>query len=261
MQSSSKSMIGTLRYLALVLICSLGMAAHDAVAAGCKKPWPAWDAFKKNQISQEGRVLDSRSDELRSTSQGQAYAMFFALAANDRATFDRLLEWSETHLAQGDLTAHLPSGQWGKTDEGDWAVLDAKSTPEADLWMAYVLGEAGRLWNDRRYVALASLLADRILNEESAAVAKQNFARLPGAAGSSADAPPLMRWFAEHGKDPRWTALAAGLKNATERQRIEAQPDHYYDQILSMYAQGLLDNLYRFDLNGNTIPRWTSSCQ
>jgi endo-1,4-beta-D-glucanase Y len=46
-------------------------------------------------------------------------------------------------------------------------VVDDNPAADADLWIAYALGEAGRLWNDRRYVALANLLANRIWREET----------------------------------------------------------------------------------------------
>ena len=40
--------------------------------------------------------------------------MFFALVANDRARFDKLLSWTEANLAGGDLTQRLPAWSWGK---------------------------------------------------------------------------------------------------------------------------------------------------
>lgn len=216
-------MFGTLRDLIFVLVLGLATVMQDAVAANCEKSWLAWDVFKKNLISKEGRVIDSRSDDLRSTSAGQADALFFALVANDRVTFDKLLEWTETHLAQGDLTAHLPSAKWGKTGDGEWAVLDADSAPEADLWMAYALGEAGRLWNDRRYVALASVMANRLLNEETAMAPKLGLVLLPASTGSMSGTTSvrlnpghvpwqLVRWFVEHGKDPRWASLLVSTR-------------------------------------------------
>ena len=45
---------------------------------------------------------------------GQSYALFFALVANDQATFDKVLAWTERHLAEGDLSARLPAWLWGE---------------------------------------------------------------------------------------------------------------------------------------------------
>ena len=40
---------------------------------------------------------------------------------------------------------------WGESDDKQWKVLDANSASDADLWIAYNLLEAGRLWKSRRY--------------------------------------------------------------------------------------------------------------
>ena len=80
--------------------------------------------------------------------------MFFALADNDRATFDRLLNWTQANLAGGDLETHLPAWLWGKNKDGEWKTLDPNSASDADVWMAYTLIEAGRLWNVPHYTSL-----------------------------------------------------------------------------------------------------------
>ncbi|WP_084070627.1 cellulose synthase complex periplasmic endoglucanase BcsZ [Pandoraea vervacti] len=129
--------------------------------------WPEWSRFKSGFLSDDGRVIDHSAPDLRTVSEGQAYALMFALIANDRATFDKVLDWTVNNLAQGDLTARLPAWLWGKTDDGKWAVLDSNPASDADMWIAYALGEAGRLWRVRRYAALGALVARRIASEET----------------------------------------------------------------------------------------------
>ena len=64
------------------------------------------------------------SDYSITTSEGQSYALFFALLANDKASFDKLLEWTEVHLSEGDLSTRLPAWQWGiKQNQGQ--ILDS----------------------------------------------------------------------------------------------------------------------------------------
>ena len=77
----------------------------------------AWEQFKKDYISQEGRVIDPSDARKITTSEGQSYGMFFALAANDRAAFDNLLDWTQNNLAQGSLKEHLPAWLWGEERE------------------------------------------------------------------------------------------------------------------------------------------------
>lgn len=231
--------------LACVLLFNLNA---QAAPASCATTWPAWETFKTSSISAEGRVIDRSSDDQRTTSEGQAYAMFFALVANDRATFDKLLRWSEFNQSQDDLTSHLPAWNWGKNEQGSWGGLDANSASDADLWMAYALGEAGRLWTERRYVALSSLLADKILASETLDVPKLGLVLLPGAAGFTPTPTrvrlnpsyvplQLLHWFTAHSKDPRWAALL----QSSEQIIIKSAPKGYAaDWVIYDYDQGFM---------------------
>lgn len=175
------------RLLAGALLAALwpACAAADPAPAPATAPvcaaWPQWQAFDRHFVSQGGRVLDPSEDI--TTSEGQAYAMFFALVANDVPRFASLLRWTEDNLAGGDLTARLPAWRWGKRDDGSYGVQDANAASDADLWMAYTLGEAARLWNRPAYGALAALLAARIGREESAVLGTLGAVMLPGPQG------------------------------------------------------------------------------
>lgn len=147
------------------------MIGTDAVAVPSRAPcgeWPAWKQFEASFISRDGRVIDPASPQRHTVSEGQAYAMFFALVSDDRRGFERLLQWTEDNLAAGDLTSNLPAWRWGRRDDGTWGVLDSNSASDADVWMAYVLAEAGRLWNERRYRVLAQRLGHLIQKHEVA---------------------------------------------------------------------------------------------
>src|SRR5271168_2315334 len=63
-----------------------------------------WQAYAATFITPDGRVLDPQTGN-RTTSEGQSYALFFALVNNDRPRFDKLLTWTTDNLATGDLTA------------------------------------------------------------------------------------------------------------------------------------------------------------
>lgn len=89
-------------------IVTMLLLAAFSVQAACT--WPAWEQFKKDYISQEGRVIDPSDARKITTSEGQSYGMFFALAANDRAAFDNILDWTQNNLAQGSLKERLPPG-------------------------------------------------------------------------------------------------------------------------------------------------------
>lgn len=151
---------------------------------GCRaqQPWPLWNAYTARFLDGQGRVID-RSANDRTTSEGQSYAMFFALVDNDRSRFDKLLTWTEGNLADGDLTQHLPAWNWGKNAGGEWKIVDTNSASDADLWMAYTLTEAGRLWQEPRYARLGETMATRIAHEEVILVPGLGTTIAPGAHG------------------------------------------------------------------------------
>src|SRR5881409_3271699 len=90
---------------------------------------PLWKSYAAAFMDNQIRVIDHDAGD-RTTSEGQAYGMFFALVANDRSRFDGLLHWTETNLASGDLATHLPSWLWGRGPNDKWGVLDSNSASD-----------------------------------------------------------------------------------------------------------------------------------
>src|SRR5262245_31881830 len=130
----------------------LGLLVLVGATCACgERVWPQlWTNYTAAFMDDQTRVIDHDAGA-RTTSEGQAYAMFFALVADDRPRFERLVGWTERNLASGDLTAHLPAWLWGHAPDKAWGVLDANSASDADVWMAYSLLEAGASWNNPRY--------------------------------------------------------------------------------------------------------------
>jgi hypothetical protein len=127
--------------------------------------WPQWDAFIKAHVQADGRVIDY-GPPAQTTSEGQSYGLFFALVNNDRATFDRVLTWTQSNLSAGDLAAHLPAWRWGERPDSSYGVIDQNSAGDSDLWIAYDLAEAGRLWREPRYTSIAKAMIVQIGNRE-----------------------------------------------------------------------------------------------
>ncbi len=259
MRVSSNLLYVTLQYAALSLIFSLG-GLSVAYADSCSKTWPAWESFKQNMISKEGRVIDGSSDLMKTTSEGQSYALFFSLVANDRATFEMLLNWTEQNQSQDDMSTHLPGWSWGKRADNSSGSLDDNSASDADLWMAYALGEAGRLWDNRRYVALSSLLADRILGVETIDMPGLGLVLLPGATGFTPSSEQvrlnpsylpiqLLRWFAARSTDKRWDSLLNSSQQVIVKSAVKGYAP---DWIIYDKSKGFLpDNLSGNDWVGS----------
>ncbi len=165
--------------------CACAVALLVAVCGPrcmAQRAWPLWQSYSTKFLDSSGRIIDRSAGDI-TTSEGQAYAMFFALVANDRKSFDKLLRWTEDNLASGDLTAHLPAWKWGKNNSGEWKQLDTNSAADADLWLAYDCLEAGRLWRDTRLLKLGQTVALQIGHSEIMAIPGVGTVLLPGPTG------------------------------------------------------------------------------
>ena len=79
----------------LVLALALAMGLSSSVYAA----WPMWDDFKAVGM-EGGRVVDYSDARAVTTSEGQSYAMFFALVDNDRETFEDMLAYTAQYVTE-----------------------------------------------------------------------------------------------------------------------------------------------------------------
>jgi len=179
--------VGRLLLRGLLLATTVLMApawAAAAPAATCTAPaWSKWDDFKQHYVQADGRVLDASTPRRHSSSEGQSYGMFFALVANDQDTFERMWRWSVNNLAGSDISQRLPAWIWGLRDDGSWGVIDTNSAADADLWFAYSLLEAARVWNKPAYANDAQALLALIEKNEVADFTGFGTMLLPGPQG------------------------------------------------------------------------------
>ena len=167
--------------LSLCLLASLSAPA----AVQCTAAWPHWELFAKQWIQSDGRVLESSLEKNHSTSEGQSYALFFALVANDQQRFAKIWRWSRENLAGNDPANILPAWHWGQGKDGQWKVQDPNSASDADLWFAYALLEADRLWKKPAYRADAMALLKLIKEREITDLPGIGPVLLPGPIGFS----------------------------------------------------------------------------
>lgn len=158
------------------------VTASAVSAPSAPAAWPALGDYVGHFIASDGRVVDHDAGA-RSTSEGQAYALFFALVANDRPLFDRLLTWTRDNLAAGNLAKQLPAWLWGQSQSGKWETLDPNTASDADLWLAYTLLEAGRLWKDPHLERLGQAVLKQMAAQEVATLPHLGPTLLPGAHG------------------------------------------------------------------------------
>lgn len=215
---------GIARRLRRVVACAAlvsAAACANATTASCAAPeWPLWQDFNTHFVTQDARVLAASAGSRDSFSEAQAYAMFFALVANDPTRFDQFWRWTVHNLGNGNLEQSLPAWRWGRAADNRWRVLDANSASDADLWFAYALLEAGRLWQRPDYTLAGQNLLKTVAQLEVVKLPGLGAMLLPGPVGfvkpdgtwrlNPSYLPiPLLRRFALEAPQGPWAEIAA----------------------------------------------------
>ncbi|MDO9708078.1 glycosyl hydrolase family 8 [Paracraurococcus lichenis] len=200
-----------LRRRALPVLVALG---HARPAAAQAEAWrAAWAAFQSRFVAPEGRVIDTGNGGVSHT-EGQGWGMLFALRAQDRQGFERLLAWTRRTLARPGDSLHA----WRYRPDGGLRVDDLNNATDGDLCIAWALLEAGARWRAPEHHALGSAIGRdvlRLLVRQAGSISLL----LPGALGfERADrfvinpsyyVFPAFRWLARAVPDPAWARLAA----------------------------------------------------
>lgn len=233
--------------LALLAVCVLAGLVQSTGWSQPDSAWPEWNDFVERFVDPKGRVVDIGFED-KSTSEGQAYGLFFALLANDRPRFDTLLNWTSRELAGGRLGERLPAWHWGRQEGGGHGVKDGNPASDADLWLAYTLLEAGRLWREPRYRDLGMALLNQVNAQEIAYTGRAGLGLLPGPMGFVSEAgvrlnpsylPAFMlRYFADRDPDGPWQALWDDHRRLAPR----------------MYARGVAPDMVLLDRQGQLHP-------
>ncbi len=134
--------------------------------------------------------------------------------------------WTQANLANNDLGNQLPGWLWGHASDGSWKLLDPHSAADADVWIAYTLIEAGRLWNVPAYADTGRKMMAQIAKAEVTNLPGFGPVLMPGPVGWQHDQtwtlnPCYMPVFVFQrlGKvDPAgpWTAIAQGVPRLLE---------------------------------------------
>lgn len=224
--------------IAFAAACASAPEAHDARGDGhdatqqCAPAWPLWTTYKAAFVEADGRVVDHFAQH--STSEGQAYTLFHALVAGDEPTFERVLAWTERHLAKGDLRKHLPAWRWAERD-GRYQIVDGHAASDADLFIAYVLVHAAVVFGDDRYAAIGGALLARIAAEEVVTLPGLGPMLLPGPTGfdtvagfwrvnPSYQPVPFLRWAARVDPTGPWARVIESAVTLAE----SVTPERFY---------------------------------
>ena len=204
----------------LVVFSILGLSVSACASSSSSKSWPLWEGFKDKFVQEDGRVISNGLPNYQSFSEGQSYAMFFALVANDQASFGRIWQWTKENLAGNNVNDNLPAWLWGKSEDGIWGAIDKNSASDADLWIAYSLLEAGRIWKKEAYTIDALKMIAKIEAVEVVTIPTIGKFLLPGQIGfeqkdkfltqfnASYMPLPILRRFASASPNGPWDEIA-----------------------------------------------------
>jgi len=197
--------------LAILIAVSLPAAApalaqDDPLAA-------SWAKYHDRFISDDGRVRDTGNKEISHT-EGQGSAMRFAVAFDDRATFDRVWQWTAEKLRRPDSA--LFSWRWDPNDPAN-PVSDTNDASDGDILIAWALSLAAHRWHVHEYgVEAHRILAD--IREKLVDRVDGHLVLMPGADGfkgkdgsvvvnPSYYIYPAFREFAKVDPSPTWARL------------------------------------------------------
>ena len=125
----------------VVFIAALGLLSFSTQVQA-----NAWDTYKSRFVTADGAVIDTGNNNI-SHSEGQGYGLMFALAYDDRETFNKILNWTNTHLKNHTNNLFY----WSYRPMENDPVADKNNASDGDLFIAWTLIKAARKWNDSKY--------------------------------------------------------------------------------------------------------------
>ena len=163
----------------------LALNARDIPLGGALKTPGLWRDYKARFVSAQGRVIDTGNGMI-SHSEGQGYGMLFAVAANDRETFDRIWGWTRANLMVRD--DQLMAWRWEPGQRP--AVSDMNNATDGDILAAWALTEAAELWAELSYRVAARRIAVEVGRKNVLFKTKMGALLLPAVFGFSAQERP-----------------------------------------------------------------------
>lgn len=201
------------RRSALATLAAIACAAPAQPAAASAIFRAEWFQFQSRFLMADGRVVDTGNGGV-SHSEGQGWALLFALTADDRPGFERILGWTRRVLRRPGDNLHA----WRFKPDAALPVEDPNNATDGDICIAWALLDAGARWDMPDYTMLGTAIARDILRLLVRRVGAYSVL-LPGARGFElADGTiinpsyyvfPAFGALARAVPDPAWVRVAA----------------------------------------------------
>jgi endo-1,4-beta-D-glucanase Y len=227
--------------LALVLAgCGGACRSRPAVTPAAQLD-TLWTAYRNRHITADGAVVDPRRQG-HVTSEAQSYALVRAVWMGDRATFRRVIAWTEVHLARPD---GLHAWLW---DPVTGRVLDPNTATDGDLDIAYALAMASVAFDHPPYAEQARRLIRAIRTRASITTtagwfpSAGNWAQDERVINLSYFYPYAVPWFEQLDPGVGWDETKA-LGYDLVKQALDAGPDALPADFNILTADGILQPL------------------
>ena len=164
----AKRLIAALALVASLFAAPSAIAGDKPLAGALSKDQSLWQAYALQFVTSDGRVIDNVNGGISHT-ESQGYGMLLAVAANDKATFERIWSFTQTnmYIREDGLAAWKFEPMADKTASvGDKAekpdtpapvgqITDMNNATDGDILIAWALAEAGAAGFGDQYTAHA----------------------------------------------------------------------------------------------------------
>ncbi|MEM6846678.1 MAG: glycosyl hydrolase family 8 [Pseudomonadota bacterium] len=134
-----------------------GSTHHGVQALQTSLTKAEWDAFSSRFISPDGRVVDIERGGV-SHSEGQAYGMLLAVAADDKEAFSRIYSFTWNHM-RGRSDSLI---SWIYNPKQYPRITDTNNATDGDIIFAYSLVLGALKWDEPRFLHAAQPIIDQI---------------------------------------------------------------------------------------------------
>jgi endoglucanase len=147
-------------FIRRTLLAGIGLACAGsrAVADPVDLQRQEWADFQSRFVTPEGRVVDTGNGGI-SHSEGQGWALLFAVRADDQSGFERILGWTRRTLRRPGDELH----SWRFRPNAAQPVDDPNNASDGDICIAWALLEAAERWGAAEHGAAGAAIGRDIL--------------------------------------------------------------------------------------------------
>jgi endoglucanase len=175
-------------FVASLACATVAIAAAKPLAGALRQDEALWLAYTAQFVMGDGRVIDNVNGSISHT-ESQGYGMLLAVAANDKATFERIWAFTEKTMYVRDdglgAWKFEPNAGTASSASGG-KITDMNNATDGDILIAWALAEAGAAGFGKQFSARAIELS-RALSATVYKAGQFGLQIMPGKLGFSAE--------------------------------------------------------------------------